>query len=85
MPSLHFGTSVMAARLLSQVGPGHAAAGWVYALSLGFGLVYLGEHYVMDLLAGLALAEGIWRAAPHLDPAIDAIARTVQRLEPRAS
>ena len=49
------------------------------------GLVYLGEHYVMDLLAGLALAEGIWRAAPHLDPAIDAIARTVQRLEPQAS
>ena len=32
MPSLHFGTSVMAARLLSQVGPGHAAAGWTYAL-----------------------------------------------------
>ena len=26
MPSLHFGTSVMAARLLSQVGPGHGAA-----------------------------------------------------------
>ena len=44
MPSLHFGTSVMAARLLSQVGPGHAAAGWAYALSLGFGLVYLGER-----------------------------------------
>ncbi len=64
MPSLHFGTSVMAARILSQVGRGHAAAGWAYALTLGFGLVYLGEHYVIDLLAGLALAEGIWRVAP---------------------
>jgi membrane-associated phospholipid phosphatase len=85
MPSLHFGTSVMATRLLSQVGPGHAAAGWAYTLSLGFGLVYLGEHYVMDLLAGFVLAEGIWRAAPHLDPAFVAIGRTVQRLEPRAS
>ncbi len=85
MPSLHFGTSVMAARLLSQVGPRHAAAGWVYALTLGFGLVYLGEHYVVDLLAGFALAEGIWRAAPRLEPAIKTIAGRVQRLEPRAS
>src|SRR5687768_7196491 len=50
MPSLHFGTSVMAARILSQVGRGHAAAGWLYALLLGFGLVYLGEHYVVDLI-----------------------------------
>ena len=75
----------MAARLLSQVGPRHAAAGWVYALTLGFGLVYLGEHYVVDLLAGFALAEGIWRAVPRLEPAITTIAGAIQRLEPRAS
>ena len=84
MPSLHFGTSVMAARILSQVGPGHAAAGWVYALTLGFGLVYLGEHYLIDLIAGFALAEGIWRVAPRAEPAIRAIAAAVHRLEPRA-
>jgi membrane-associated phospholipid phosphatase len=84
MPSLHFGTSVMAARILSQVGPRQAALGWVYALTLGFGLVYLGEHYVIDLLAGLALAEGIWRAAPRVEPVLRAIAAAVQRLEPRA-
>jgi membrane-associated phospholipid phosphatase len=84
MPSLHFGTSVMAARILSQVGRGHAAAGWAYALTLGFGLVYLGEHYVIDLLAGLALAEGIWRVAPRVEPAIRMIAAAVHRLEPRA-
>ena len=84
MPSLHFGTSVMAARVLSQVGRGHAALGWAYAMTLGFGLVYLGEHYVVDLLAGLALAEGIWRLAPRAEPAIRTIAAAVQRLEPRA-
>ena len=67
MPSLHFGTSVMAARVLSTVGKGQAAVGWTYALTLGFGLVYLGEHYVVDLAAGLALAEGIWRLAPRLE------------------
>src|SRR4029453_5230951 len=68
MPSLHFGTSVMAARILSQVGRGHAAAGWAYTLTLGFGLVYLGEHYVVDLIAGIALSECLWGAAPRLGP-----------------
>jgi membrane-associated phospholipid phosphatase len=84
MPSLHFGTSVMAARILSQVGPGQAALGWVYAVTLGFGLVYLGEHYVVDLLAGLALAEAIWRAAPRVEPLFRTVAAALQRLEPRA-
>ena len=84
MPSLHFGTSVMAARILSQVGPGHAVLAWVYALTLGFGLVYLGEHYVVDLLAGLALAEGLWRVAPVVEPAVRSVAGVIQRLEPRA-
>jgi membrane-associated phospholipid phosphatase len=60
----------MAARVLSTVGRGPAAIGWVYALTLGFGLVYLGEHYVVDLIAGLALAEGIWRVAARLEPGI---------------
>ena len=34
------------------------AAGWAYALTLGFALVYLGEHYVIDLIAGAALVAG---------------------------
>jgi membrane-associated phospholipid phosphatase len=84
MPSLHFGTSVMAARVLSQVGRGHATAGWAYALTLGFGLVYLGEHYLIDLLAGFALAEAIWRLAPHVEPALVPLGRLIQQLEPRA-
>jgi membrane-associated phospholipid phosphatase len=83
MPSLHFGTSVMAARVLSQVGRRHAALAWAYALTLGFGLVYLGEHYVVDLAAGFALAEGIWRGASKLEPAARVVAAGVQRLEPR--
>ena len=66
MPSLHFGTSVMAARLLGDVGWRQGVVGWSYALTLGFGLVYLGEHYVVDLLAGAALAESIRAAAPRL-------------------
>ena len=55
----------MAARLLSPGRTGHGAVGWAYALTLGFGLVYLGEHYVVDLLAGLALAEALLARRPH--------------------
>jgi len=85
MPSLHFGTSAMAARLLSQIGPGHGAVGWAYALTLGFGLVYLGEHYVVDLLAGLALSEALWRVAPRFGPMARAVGVVIQRLEPRTA
>jgi membrane-associated phospholipid phosphatase len=85
MPSLHFGTSVMAARVLSGVGRVPGALGWSYALTLGFGLVYLGEHYVVDLIAGFALAEGIWRVAPLAEPAATAVARAMARLEARAA
>jgi hypothetical protein len=84
MPSLHFGTSVMAARVLSHVGRAPGALGWTYALTLGFGLVYLGEHYVVDLIAGFALAELVRRSEPAAKPLILAAARRIQRLEPRA-
>ena len=38
-----------------------ARLGWTYTALLGIALVYLGEHYVVDLIAGLALAEGVRR------------------------
>jgi membrane-associated phospholipid phosphatase len=57
--------------------------GWAYTATLGFALVYLGEHYVADLIAGFALAEGVRRAAPRVAPAIGAVQRAIQRLEPR--
>ena len=49
MPSLHFATSLMGAHLLSEVGPVAGAVGWTYAGLLGLALVYLGEHYAVDL------------------------------------
>ncbi len=84
MPSLHFATSVMAAHLLAETGPAAGAVGWAYAVTLGVALVYLGEHYLADLLAGLALTEGIRRVAPHAAPAVRAAARAVQAVEARA-
>jgi membrane-associated phospholipid phosphatase len=81
MPSLHFATSVMAAELLADEGPVLGAVGWAYAGTLGFALVYLGEHYVVDLLAGLALTQGVRRAAPVAAPTLRAVGRAVQGLE----
>ena len=54
----------MAAHVLSDAGPVQGALGWAYAVTLGFALVYLGEHYVVDLVAGLALAEGVRSRRP---------------------
>jgi membrane-associated phospholipid phosphatase len=85
MPSLHFGTSVTAARVLSGVGPRAGTLGWTYALTLGFGLVYLGEHYVVDLIAGYALSEVVRIGTPVAAPALTRAARTIQRLEPGAA
>ena len=58
MPSLHFATSVTAAHVLSDTGRVAGALGWTYAATLGLALVYLGEHYVVDLLAGLDAGGG---------------------------
>jgi hypothetical protein len=84
MPSLHFATSLMAAHLLTETGPVAGVIGWSYALTLGVALVYLGEHYLIDLLVGTALTEGVRRAAPRAAPVAATLGRAVQALERRA-
>ncbi len=69
MPSLHFATSLMAAHLLSEVGPVPGAVGFAYASLLGLALVYLGEHYAIDLLAGAALTESVRGIGARVAPA----------------
>ncbi|MGO9794295.1 MAG: phosphatase PAP2 family protein [Solirubrobacteraceae bacterium] len=85
MPSLHFATSLMAARLLSDMGPVSGAIGWAYASALGLALVYLGEHYAIDLIAGAALEEAVSAAAPRVAPAARLIARGLAALQARAA
>jgi PAP2 superfamily len=85
MPSLHFATSVMAAHLLGDVDRVAGAVGWSYAAALGFALVYLGEHYVVDLLAGLALTEAVRTHGHHAVPALIAASRAIAWLETRAN
>ena len=81
MPSLHFATSLMAALLLAEVGPVAGALGFSYTVTLGFALVYLGEHYVVDLLAGAALTGAVRRLGPRAAPLAGRLARAVGSLE----
>jgi membrane-associated phospholipid phosphatase len=81
MPSLHFATSVTAALALSESGRVKGAIGWGYAGTLGFALVYLGEHYVTDLLAGAALVAFVRRGEPLAEPLVLGVNRGLRRLE----
>ena len=84
MPSLHFATSVTAAHVLAETGPVAGAFGWTYALMLGVALVYLGEHYVVDLAAGLALAEGVRAGTPAVTPLARRLSAAVRAIEAQA-
>lgn len=81
MPSLHFATSVTAAISLAETGRTAGAAGWAYALTLGFALVYLGEHYVTDLVAGAGLVASVRGGEHFAEPAVLAVNRRLQGLE----
>jgi len=62
MPSLHVALTVVIASVLAQFGPRWKLAGVAYVVAMCFALVYLGEHYLIDELAGLALGVAAWRA-----------------------
>jgi hypothetical protein len=81
MPSLHFATSLMAALLLAEVGALPGAFGFAYLTTLGFALVYLGEHYAIDLLAGAALTGAVRRLAPRAAPLAQRVTRALGALE----
>jgi hypothetical protein len=51
---------------------------------LGTAIVYLGEHYVVDLMEGLALAEGVRAGAPAAEPLARSVSAVVQAIEARA-
>jgi PAP2 superfamily len=84
MPSLHFATSVMATLLLAEAGPVAGALGLSYTATLGLALVYLGEHYAIDLLAGVGLTLAIHRVGPRAAPALERFGRAVAVLEEMA-
>jgi len=84
MPSLHFATSSMAALLLAEASPVAGALAFSYTAVLGFALVYLGEHYVVDLLAGGALTLAVRRLEARAGPPLARLGRGLASLEAAA-
>jgi hypothetical protein len=72
---------MVVASALADTGKVAGAVGWAYSLTLGFALVYLGEHYVTDLLAGAGLVVAVRRAEPLAEPIVLEVNRGLRRLE----
>jgi hypothetical protein len=85
MPSLHFASSLMAAHLLSEVSGAAGALAWAYTGTLGLALVYLGEHYAADLVAGALLAEGVRTQAHRLRPVATELTAALDALRTAAT
>jgi membrane-associated phospholipid phosphatase len=64
MPSAHFATAAMIALSLAEIDRRAGGLGAVYALALAVALLYLGEHYLIDLLAGAALVGALRALEP---------------------
>ena len=78
MPSDHISSAAITAMGLAEVGPVYGAIGWTYVAAASFAIVYLGEHYVADIVVGLAIAEAVRRAEPLAAPFVRAVARAVE-------
>lgn len=63
MPSLHTAATVLVALVVVSLVPRTRRWIWLYPLAMAVSLVYLGEHYAADAIAGLALALVAWRLA----------------------
>jgi membrane-associated phospholipid phosphatase len=78
MPSDHISSAAITAMGLSEMGAVYGAVGWTYVAAASFAVVYLGEHYVVDVLVGLAVAELVRRVEPHAAPYVRAIAHALE-------
>jgi membrane-associated phospholipid phosphatase len=78
MPSDHISSAAITAMGLSEVGPVFGVIGWTYVAAAGFAVVYLGEHYLIDVLVGLAVAEIVRRGEPHVAPLVRAVAHALE-------
>ncbi len=56
MPSLHAGFPILCSLLLWRLYRWKGVPFYIYSLAVLFAIVYSGDHYVVDILAGLALA-----------------------------
>lgn len=63
MPSIHVSVVVLVFLLSRRIGRIPGVIGAVYALLMTVGVVYLGEHFVLDAIFGWVIAIASWRLA----------------------
>jgi membrane-associated phospholipid phosphatase len=63
MPSIHFAITFLLVCIARDHGRAWRVLAWIYAISMGLALVYLGEHYVVDIIAGGVVTAYSWHAA----------------------
>jgi membrane-associated phospholipid phosphatase len=69
-PSLHLAQTLLVVLATWRYGRWMRIVGPLYVASMGFSLVYLGEHYVSDVIAGLVLGGISWAVAVRLTPSM---------------
>ncbi len=63
MPSIHFAVTFLLVMASYSFSKRWQVTAWLYALSMGLALVYMGEHYVVDVVAGGAITATSWYLA----------------------
>ncbi|PZS14136.1 MAG: hypothetical protein DLM64_02175 [Solirubrobacterales bacterium] len=80
MPSDHIASAAITAMGLAELGAVPGALGWTYVALASFAVVYLGEHYVIDVLVGLAIAAAIQRGEASVTPLVHRIVVALERV-----
>ncbi len=80
MPSDHIAAAAITAMALAEVNVVYGVLGWTYVALASFSVVYLGEHYLIDVLAGLAVAEVVRLGEPLVIPLVRRLAQDLERL-----
>lgn len=63
MPSIHMAVTFLIVFPLFRAGRWWSIAAWVYCALMAYALVYLGEHYVVDIIVGVLITTYAWFAA----------------------
>lgn len=68
LPSVHVAIAVLVALALGSFRRWVRVAGGVYALAMSVSVVYLGEHFVLDVITGWLVAVAAWKVASTARP-----------------
>jgi membrane-associated phospholipid phosphatase len=72
MPSIHMAITFLLVFPAAAVNRTFGLIMFSYSVLMGYALVYLGEHYVIDVLVGCAIAAYGWYGFPHIVRLVDA-------------